>query len=446
MFSILAEDSATIVQSFDFSVTTRAIILIAIAAWASLLAHKGISNFNDGARPVFPELIEKRMSRPEFAMVVTGMGIGWVLAGFTQWIGTGLIAAHLILIATDIIGAWSPNPVVALILGGLYGALAAFGTNLINAAFAALPYNFLNDLTQITTPVLPIFALYPAIAIANQFDAKKGLKTAIWEAVIYVACSLIGKLTIGSVSISLYPYSFAMLAGMIFLVVYSVKASKNQEAIKDEEQENIFTKNAERIKSNWPYLCVQGALNALGIRTLAMAYQPYILAPCVLGGDYSAFYIAMIGVIIAFIPLIVSTSLSTGVYQAVGLTTCMLVGRLAPTWWLAPIFGFAVEFLELQLLGLLGKWLSRYPELSRSGDHIRNAMVETLNLALLCGSFLAANATWSGIGIMLVGGAYLLNEVLGQKIPRTAIGPMSAACVGIIYNIFVALGWIVLAS
>jgi hypothetical protein len=73
-------------------------------------------------------------------------------------------------------------------------------------------------------------------------------------------------------------------------------------------------------------------------------------------------------------------------------------------------------------------------------------MVETLNLALLCGSFLAANATWSGIGIMLVGGAYLLNEVLGQKIPRTAIGPMSAACVGIIYNIFVALGWIVLAS
>ena len=105
MFSILAEDAATIVQSFDFSVTTRAIILIAIAAWASLLAHMGISNFNDGARPVFPELIEKRMSRPEFAMVVTGMGIGWVLAGFTQWIGTGLIAAHLILIATDIIGA-----------------------------------------------------------------------------------------------------------------------------------------------------------------------------------------------------------------------------------------------------------------------------------------------------------------------------------------------------
>ena len=251
MYPLLAEQASTIVQNFDFPVATRAIILIAISAWASLLAHKGISNFNDGARPVFPEFIEGRMTRPEFAAVVTGMGVGWVLAGFTQWIGTGLIAAHLILIATDIIGAWSPNRFVAIILGAAYGALAAFGTNMINNAFAALPYNFLNDLTQITTPVLPIFALYPAIAIANQFEAKKGLQTAIWEAVIYVACSLIGKLTIGTVSISLYPYSFAMLAGMIFLVVYSVKASKNQETINDEEQENIFSKNAERIKSNW---------------------------------------------------------------------------------------------------------------------------------------------------------------------------------------------------
>ena len=101
MYPLLAEQASTIVQNFDFPVATRAIILIAISAWASLLAHKGISNFNDGARPVFPEFIEGRMTRPEFAAVVTGMGVGWVLAGFTQWIGTGLIAAHLILIANE---------------------------------------------------------------------------------------------------------------------------------------------------------------------------------------------------------------------------------------------------------------------------------------------------------------------------------------------------------
>ena len=122
---------------FEFSLTFRAIVLILVCAWASLLSHKGISNFNDGARPVYPELLEGRMTRAEFAVVVTGMGIGWVLAGFSQWLGTGLIAVHLTLIATDCIGAWSPNKWVALVLGGAYGDLCAIGTSAINAAFSA---------------------------------------------------------------------------------------------------------------------------------------------------------------------------------------------------------------------------------------------------------------------------------------------------------------------
>ena len=110
------------------------------------------------------------------------------------------------------------------------------------------------------------------------------------------------------------------------------------------------------------------------------------------------FELAMIGVIIAFIPLIVSTALATGVYQAVGLTTVMLVGCLAPTWWLAPVFGFVAEFVEIQLLGLLGKGLSKFPELSKCGDYIRDAMVSCIGLALVAGFFLAERnlgCSWS---------------------------------------------------
>ena len=85
-----------IITNFEFSLPFRAIVLIAICAWASLLSHKCISNFNDGARPVFPELMEGRMTRAEFAVVVTGMGFGWVLAGFSQWLGTGPVSyTHL---------------------------------------------------------------------------------------------------------------------------------------------------------------------------------------------------------------------------------------------------------------------------------------------------------------------------------------------------------------
>ena len=432
---------------FEFSLTFRAIVLILVCAWASLLSHKGISNFNDGARPVYPELLEGRMTRAEFAVVVTGMGIGWVLAGFSQWLGTGLIAVHLTLIATDCIGAWSPNKWVALVLGGAYGAVCAFGTSAINATFAALPYNFLNDLTQITTPALPVFCMYPAVAIAGQFGAKKGIITGVIEAIMYVFCTIVGKVTIGSVNVSLYPYTFAMLAGMICLVVFAVQASKGQDKIDTtDDEENLFTKNAERIKSNWVYLCIQGALNALAIKILAQAYQPYVLASAIEASDMSVFYLAMIGVIIAFIPLIVSTSLATGVYQAVGLTSVMLVGAMAPTWWLAPVFGFAAEFIEIQLLGLLGGLLSKFPELSKSGDHIRNGMLSCLTIALTAGAFLAGNQSWGSVGIMIVGGFYVLNEITGQRIPKTAVGPIGAVAVGIIYNIVIALGLVVLAA
>lgn len=430
-----------IITSFEFPLWARTIVLVMICAWASLLSHKCISNFNDGARPVFPELMEGRMSRAEFAVVVTGMGFGWVLAGFSQWLGTGLIACHLTLIACDCLGAWSPNKYVALGVGAAYGLLCAFGTNAINVAFSALPHNFLNDLTNISTPTLPIFCMFPAVAIAGQFGAKEGILTGVIEAIVYVLCTIIGTVSIGSISIALYPYTFAMLAGMVCLIVYAVKKGNESGSIEeDEEEENMFSKNAARIKSNWKYLCVQGALNALGIKILAQAYQPYVISAAVSAGDMMPFYIAMVGVIIAFIPLIVSTSLATGVYQAVGLCSVMLFGALAPTWWLAPIFGFAAEFVEIQLVGLLGKLLSKFPELSKSGDHIRSGMSATLGLALTIGAFLAANATWNTVGIMIVGGFYVVNEVTGYKLPKTAVGPIAAVVVGILYNVVLALG------
>ena len=426
---------------FTFPAIGRAVILIVICAWAALLSHKCISNFNDGARPVFPELMEGRMTRTEFAVVVTGMGFGWVLAGFSQWLGYGVIACHLTLIATDCLGAWAPNKWVALGLGALWGAICFFGTAGINAAFSALPYNFLADLTNISTPALPVFCMYPAVAVAGQYGAKKGIITGIVQVLVYIACTIKGSIKFPNFTVSLYPYTFAMLAGMICLVIYAVKQKGDETIETSEEEQNLFEKNANRIKSNWLYLCIQGGLNALGIATLAQAYQPATLSAAVLAGNMSVFQVAMIGVIIAFIPLIVSTSLATGVYQAVGLTAVMLVGSFfsGKLWFIAPFAGFACEFLEIQLLGLLGKLLAKFPGLSHSGDHIRDAMISCISLALIIGSFMAANATWGAVGLCVVGGFYTVNEVTGQRLPKTAVGPIAAVVVGILYNLAILL-------
>ena len=89
---------------------------------------------------------------------------------------------------------------------------------------------------------------------------------------------------------------------------------------------------------------------------------------------------------------------------------------------------------------MLGKLLAKFPELSKSGDHIRAGMSATLGLALTIGAFLAANATWGVVGIMIVGGFYALNEMTGNRLPKTAVGPFGAVVVGIVYNIVLFLG------
>ena len=115
-------------------------------------------------------------------------------------------------------------------------------------------------------------------------------------------------------------------------------------------------------------------------------------------------------------------------------------------WFLAPVVGFVVEYIEIQILGLLGKLLAKFPGLSQSGDHIRDAMISCIGLALLIGSFMAANATWGAVGLCIVGGFYTINEVTGQRLPKTAVGPIAAVTVGILYNLMILVGFITLAA
>ena len=100
---------------------------------------------------------------------------------------------------------------------------------------------------------------------------------------------------------------------------------------------------------------------------------------------------------------------------------------------------------EYAVLGLLGKGLSKFPELSKCGDHIRDSMISCIGLALMIGSFLAANAIWGAVGLMIVGAFYVLNDVTGQRLPKTAVGPIAAVVVGILYNLMILVGFVKLA-
>jgi hypothetical protein len=135
------------------------------------------------------------------------------------------------------------------------------------------------------------------------------------------------------------------------------------------------------------------------------------------------------------LPLIVTTALASGAYQIVGLTFVYPLGYLAPNPIVAVIGGAILFGAEIYLLSYIGRGLSLLPSLRESSDYIRNAITNTLGVAILFGSILAGNAMADGLGIALVGGLYALNEALNRPLVRLAAGPTAVIITGILLNI-----------
>lgn len=226
------------------------------------------------------------------------------------------------------------------------------------------------------------------------------------------------------------------------LVCFAVSEKNKDEDIweADPEEQEMARKNTQRIKGNIVYLMAQGALHALGIKALAQAYQPMILYAAASSGDYLAFIVVMAANVLAFLPLTVSTARTTGVYQAVGMTLEFVVGVLAPTWYLALIFGAVVVFAEVWCIGLLDGMLNKLPGLRACGDHIRAGMAQTLSIALVIGSALSAYAMWEVTGLAILGVVYVINDAVGQRVPRNAVGPLTCVGIGLLLNLLTVLG------
>jgi len=74
------------------------------------------------------------------------------------------------------------------------------------------------------------------------------------------------------------------------------------------------------------------------------------------------------------------------------------------------------------------------------GDNTRTAMSKILDLALLIGGALAANAIAPTIGYIWIFGLYFLNQVSKKPVPTMAIGPLGAILLGILVNILHLIG------
>nr|WP_202541346.1 YhfT family protein [Streptomyces sp. SID2563] len=413
--------------------------VIALCALTAYISHMALAVFNDGVRPFLLDFIQGRTTRSATTAVSFGLSAGFIFGlGAPMALSTGVLNPWLLFLPTDILGMLSPKKWLAPILGGAWGAVVVFGLNGANNVAHDLPVDFITAMQQMSTPILFLFTLFPVLAITKQFGRKWGGVAGVLEFALVV------------MTMKLWPNMFAgalaMAVGVLMLIGLAVAkdlaqrkadraAGVSEPVIEgDDPMASLFSASAARLRRYLPLFMVLGA----GVCVLA---QMHIFG----GGEATSFLIAKgqyseaaqvdFYRVFGFIPLIATTALASGAYGIAGFTLVYPIGYLMPNPFLAAIVGALVFAAEVLALSYIGKLLGRLPSVRDSSEHLRSAISETLQLAILFGSLMAANAMGGGLGILVVGGLYLLNEAMGRPVVRMAAAPAAVIVGGILLNL-----------
>lgn len=423
------------------------IVIMAIGALASVLTNKGIAVFNDGFRPIVPQYFEGKISRQELAATSFAISFGLVVGfGIPTSIAASIILIHSLLLTTDIIGTFCPNTktgtIMAAVIGALYGLGILVGLQVIVDIFAKLPYNFLSTLGKVSSPVVAAFAIFPAVAVAHQHGFKKGMITGIITVVGYFLIKRFGVFPVGDYKIALNAEGTSMLVGTLIMIYFASKVKGTETT--NQSLTEVFSTQVKRIQSNWILLAVMGGLIAAGTSLSMIAGDPTSLA-LIASGDFTSAGLAAFARAIGFIPLVFTTAIVTGVYGVAGCTFVFVAGIFLNG---NPLFAFvagaAIMIAEVFLINLFAKGMDKFPGVREMGEHIRTSMNKVLEIALLVGGIVAAEAMAANVGSLFVIGFYLLNKKAKKPIVDLAVGPVAAIAFGIILNLLILVGIYVL--
>ena len=419
------------------------LVIALLGALSAILVNQGIAVFNDGFRAIVPEFLEGRMNRKALAATSFASSFGLVIGfGIPVSIAASIILVHSILLGTDIIGTFCPSGKKGIVLSGVVGAIygigIVYGLQFVVDLFAKLPVNFLEPLKMVGTPITVAFAVFPALVVAYQFGYKKGLITGIIALLVRQITVMYGTFKIGENTIKLDQEGMALLAGMIIMIAFAMKEKPDENATKV-DLTAIFAERVKRIKKNLPILAIMGGLISAATSLCLLAGDPISLNLLAEGKNVEAAMTAFARGI-GFIPLVATTAISTGVYAPAGMTVVFVVGLLISNPLIAFIAGAAVMAIEILLLDVLAKLMDKFPGVRKCGDNIRTAMSKVLEVALLVGGMMAAQAMAPGFGLFMVVGLYVLNKTSKKPIVDMAVGPVGAIGVGILINILYLIG------
>ncbi|AXE80470.1 YhfT family protein [Streptomyces atratus] len=423
--------------SLDFTLAQQ-LTVIALCALTAYISHMALAVFNDGVRPFLLDFIQGRTTRSATTAVSFGLSAGFIFGlGAPMALSTGVLNPWLVFLPTDILGMLAPKKWLAPILGGAWGAVVVFGLNGANNVAHDLPVDFITAMQQMSTPILFLFALFPVLAITKQFGRKWGAIAGVLELALVVMTMKVWP--------KMFAGSLAMAVGVLMLIALAVTKDMKQRradraagvtevVLADDPMASLFSASAARLRKYLPLFMVLGA----GVCVLA---QMHIFG----GGEATSFLIAKgqyseaaqvdFYRVFGFIPLIATTALASGAYGIAGFTLVYPIGYLMPNPFLAAVVGAVVFAAEVLALSYIGKVLGKLPSVRDSSEHLRSAIGDTLQLAILFGSLMAANAMGGGLGILVVGGLYLMNEAMGRPVVKMAAAPAAVIVGGILLNV-----------
>lgn len=440
----------------------QSVVVMVVCGVGALLAQQALAVFNDGVRPFLLDFIQGRTTRPAMAAIAFGLSAGFIFGlGAPMALSTTVLNPWLIFLPVEILGLLAPRRWIAAVAGVAWGAVCSFGLAGATSFASGLPVDFLGALTAMSDPILWLFCLFPVLAITRQFGRAWGGITFGAEVLVVILFVKAGEWWGWSV----FAPSVAMAVGVVTLLVLAIRTDlrrrrEEREALareggheaaerlrrtRDESHaamDELFGPNAARLRRHVVWFMVLGAgvamVAASGIFGGGEATS-FLIAQ----GDFSGAASMDLVRVLGFVPLIVTTALASGAYAMAGVTIVYPVGYLLAaaglpvgvTLAIAAVAGAAIFAGEIFAVSSVGKWLGRWPSVRDSSDHIRSGITETLGLAILLGSLMAANALGGGMAMLIVGGLYLLNEAMGRPVVRMAAGPAAVIVAGVALNL-----------
>jgi hypothetical protein len=381
----------------------------AVVALGALAATRVRAAYHDGLRSRLRAIEGRDDDRGELGRFAFSISGGFLLSYAVPYaLASGVVLIYLALLVGDMIGIRFRRPLgacaVALVCGVvLYAVVTGFHelitrTPELESAAHAL-----------WQPLLAVFPLLAPIAAVKTFGWRAGVATSVAVVLVWEGSEWATGVSSSTAA------AIALLVATAGLLVAALR----------ERAEPLFDPAAlaepiARIRRGWPYLVPAAAAIAAAASYGVMAGDPLQAGLLGDGHEWAALSIAVVS-LIGFLPLIAMTGVTSGVWSPNGYPDWFLgAGYVIGNPAAAALVGAALAGVELLSLRRAARLLSTRPRLHSLATAIRDAVEIVAQYSLLVGATLAAMQLAGPKGALVVVGAYVLNDLGGNRLAPLA--------------------------